>query len=150
MCFVRSAEERSSGKVKTDIDQWKSDGDCDRCRRQEYCKTECKAHRERVKDMQNALFNQIMARFMQENNMFRDAEAAGHDPLDLLGSGTDAEGGRWDADGAGKVSAGLGEDCRGEEGVSRVEMREVREAVQEAGRGVRHAQEHADGSASEP
>lgn len=60
------------------------------------------------------------------------------------------QGGFGDADGAGEVTAGLGEDCRGEEGVGRVEVREMREAVQEAGRGVRHAQEHADGSASEP
>ena len=76
--------------MQNDSDQWKGDGDCDRCRRKEYCKTECKAHRKHVKEIQDALFNQIMNGFMRENNRFAAAIAEGWYPLDLIGAETDA------------------------------------------------------------
>lgn len=30
---------------------WLTDGKCDGCRRREYCKKECRAHRERMREM---------------------------------------------------------------------------------------------------
>lgn len=32
----------------TNSEQWKLEGDCSLCRRKDYCKTDCKAHKEYI------------------------------------------------------------------------------------------------------
>lgn len=50
-------------------DQWKSGGDCGNCRREQYCGTECKAHRERVKAEKEESFKKIIEEFFLENKI---------------------------------------------------------------------------------
>lgn len=41
-------------------EQWKSDGNCNECRRQNYCKTECTQHKRRFKvDLSQIVFNKL-------------------------------------------------------------------------------------------
>lgn len=47
------------GEIMTK-DQWKSNGDCLLCRRKDYCKTNCKAHKENIeKIIKQSLVNKL-------------------------------------------------------------------------------------------
>lgn len=37
-------EHKRKKEISTGTDQWKGEGDCEHCRRKNYCKTTCQAH----------------------------------------------------------------------------------------------------------
>ena len=43
-----------------ETDQWKLNGNCDKCRRKEYCHTKCGASKRRWKGLYNTLGNAII------------------------------------------------------------------------------------------
>ena len=56
--------------MQNSSEQWKSGGDCGQCRREKYCGTKCRAHREYVKQMQDEALqkaiDQIMRPFVEK------------------------------------------------------------------------------------
>ena len=50
-------------------EEWRLDGDCDNCRRRQYCKKTCKAHKERfVRRVKNMMYwnNVILGKEKQD------------------------------------------------------------------------------------
>ena len=54
-------------------EEWLTDGDCDKCRRKKYCKTPCKAHKERfVRRVNNIMYWERM--ILAKGNVYGEHE----------------------------------------------------------------------------
>ena len=53
--------------MKTDNEQWKSNGDCDICRRKSYCKKQCKKRKDNYYNEILKLFYKYIPEQMKEN-----------------------------------------------------------------------------------
>ena len=53
--------------METDNERWKSDGDCSKCRRNNYCKKKCKAYQKETERLiKQALFEGIAKIYRNE------------------------------------------------------------------------------------
>ena len=57
-------------------DQWNLDGDCDKCRRNKYCGSTCKAHREKTKAREAEMRRKVLNYLLKNSE-----EATGYDKM---------------------------------------------------------------------
>lgn len=50
----------------TDSEQWKSNGECDKCRKQTYCTKQCSARKRRVQRIVNQTITNSMIKRLEE------------------------------------------------------------------------------------